>query len=133
MTEWAHARTGIDIHPGAEIGSHFYIDHGTGTVIGETSRIGSHVKIYQSVGLIARSLSGGRALFGKRRHPTLEDNVTVYAGATIMGGDTVVGAGSTIGASVFLNRSVPANSLVINEEARIIVLQKRSDLADYQI
>lgn len=133
MTEWAHARTGIDIHPGAEIGSHFYIDHGTGTVIGETSRIGSHVKIYQSVGLIARSLSGGRALHGKRRHPTLEDNVTVYAGATIMGGDTVVGAGSTIGASVFLNRSVPANSLVINEEARIIVLQKRSDLADYQI
>ncbi len=133
MTEYAHSRTGIDIHPGAEIGSHFYIDHGTGTVIGETSRIGEHVKIYQSVGLIARSLSGGRALHGKRRHPTLEDRVTVYAGATIMGGDTVVGAGSTIGASVFLNRSVPANSLVINEEARIIVLQKRSDLADYQI
>jgi serine O-acetyltransferase len=133
MTEYAHSRTGIDIHPGAEIGSHFYIDHGTGTVIGETSRIGSHVKIYQSVGLIARSLSGGRALHGKRRHPTLEDHVTVYAGATIMGGDTVVGAGSTIGASVFLNRSVPANSLVINEEARIIVLPKRSDLADYQI
>ena len=133
MTEYAHSRTGIDIHPGAEIGSHFYIDHGTGTVIGETSRIGDHVKIYQSVGLIARSLSGGRALHGKRRHPTLEDNVTVYAGATIMGGDTVVGAGSTIGASVFLNRSVPANSLVINEEARIIVLQKRSDIADYQI
>lgn len=133
MTEYAHSRTGIDIHPGAEIGSHFYIDHGTGTVIGETSRIGDHVKIYQSVGLIARSLSGGRSLHGKRRHPTLEDRVTVYAGATIMGGDTVVGAGSTIGASVFLNRSVPANSLVINEEARIIVLQKRSDLADYQI
>jgi len=133
MTEYAHSRTGIDIHPGAEIGAHFYIDHGTGTVIGETSRIGSHVKIYQSVGLIARSLSGGRALHGKRRHPTLEDHVTVYAGATIMGGDTVVGAGSTIGASVFLNRSVPANSLVINEEARIIVLPKRSDLADYQI
>jgi len=133
MTEYAHSRTGIDIHPGAEIGSHFYIDHGTGTVIGETSRIGRHVKIYQSVGLIARSLSGGRTLHGKRRHPTLEDHVTVYAGATIMGGDTVVGTGSTIGASVFLNRSVPANSLVINEEARIIVLQKRSDLADYQI
>jgi len=133
MTEWAHARTGIDIHPGAEIGSHFYIDHGTGTVIGETARLGSHVKLYQSVGLVARSLSGGRALHGVRRHPTLEDRVTVYAGATIMGGDTVVGAGSTIGASVFLNRSVPANSLVINEEARIIVLQKRSDLADYQI
>jgi serine O-acetyltransferase len=133
MTEWAHSRTGIDIHPGAEIGSHFYIDHGTGTVIGETSRIGSRVKIYQGVGLIARSLSGGRALHGKRRHPTLEDGVTVYSGATIMGGDTVVGAGSTIGAGVFLNRSVPANSLVLNEEARIIVLQKRSDLADYQI
>jgi serine O-acetyltransferase len=133
MTEYAHSRTGIDIHPGAEIGSHFYIDHGTGTVIGETSRIGDHVKIYQSVGLIARSLSGGRALHGKRRHPTLEDRVTVYAGATIMGGDTVIGAGSTIGASVFLGRSVPANSLVINEEARIVVLQKHSDIADYQI
>ena len=133
MTEWAHSRTGIDIHPGAAIGTHFYIDHGTGTVIGETSRIGDRVKIYQGVGLIARSLSGGRALHGKRRHPTLEDGVTVYSGATIMGGDTVVGAGSTIGAGVFLNRSVPANSLVINEEARIIVLQKRSDLAGYQI
>jgi len=133
MTEWAHARTGIDIHPGAEIGSHFYIDHGTGTVIGETSRIGSRVKLYQSVGLVARSLSGGRALHGTRRHPTLEDRVTVYAGATIMGGDTVVGAGSTIGASVFLNRSVPANSLVINEEARIIVLPKRPGADDWQI
>jgi hemerythrin-like domain-containing protein len=79
------------------------------------------------------ALSAGRALHGTRRHPTLEDRVTVYAGATIMGGDTVVGAGSTIGAGVFLNRSVPASSLVLNEEARIIVLQKRSDLADYQI
>jgi serine O-acetyltransferase len=134
MTEWAHGRTGIDIHPGAEIGSHFYIDHGTGTVIGETTRIGDHVKLYQSVGLVARSLSGGRALFGRKRHPTLEDRVTVYAGATIMGGDTVVGAGSTIGASVFLGRSVPANSIVINEEARIVVLPKGAGIpGDFQI
>jgi serine O-acetyltransferase len=134
MTEWAHGRTGIDIHPGAEIGARFYIDHGTGTVIGETSRIGENVKLYQSVGLVARSLSGGRALHGKKRHPTLEDNVTVYAGATIIGGDTVVGAGSTIGASVFLNRSVPANSIVLNEEARIVVLPKGAGLAgDFQI
>jgi len=125
MTEWAHARTGIDIHPGAEIGPHFYIDHGTGTVIGETSRIGEHVKIYQSVGLIARSLSGGRALHGKRRHPTLEDHVTVYAGATIMGGDTVVGEGSTIGANVFLTASVPPHSLVIQEEANLKIMSKK--------
>jgi serine O-acetyltransferase len=134
MTEWAHGRTGIDIHPGAEIGSHFYIDHGTGTVIGETARLGSHVKLYQNVGLVARSLSAGRALHGTRRHPTLEDRVTVYSGATILGGDTVVGAGSTIGAGVSLNRSVPANSLVLTEEARIIVLPKGAGITgDFQI
>jgi serine O-acetyltransferase len=107
MTEWAHARTGIDLHPGAQIGSHFFVDHGTGTVIGETSIIGSHVKMYQGVGLVARSLAAGQQLRGQKRHPTLEDRVTIYAGATIMGGDTVVGEGSTIGANVFLTASVP--------------------------
>jgi len=124
MTEWAHARTGIDIHPGASIGSHFFIDHGTGVVIGETATIGSHCKLYQGVSLIARSLSGGQALRGKKRHPTLEDGVTIYAGATIMGGDTVVGAGSTVAASVFLTHSVPPRSLVFYEERQLQILDK---------
>jgi serine O-acetyltransferase len=124
MTEWAHSRTGIDIHPGAEIGSHFFIDHGTGVVIGETSHIGAHVKLYQGVSLIARSLAGGQALRGRKRHPTIEDEVTVYAGTTIMGGDTVVGAGCTIGASVFLTHSVPPRSLVFYEETRLRILDK---------
>jgi len=112
MTEWAHGRTGIDIHPGAQIGTHFFIDHGTGVVIGETVQIGAHVKLYQGVGLVARSLAAGQGLRGKKRHPTLEDNVTVYANATIVGGDTVVGRGSTIGASVFLMESVPENHVL---------------------
>ena len=124
MTEWAHARTGIDIHPGAQIGSHFFIDHGTGVVIGETAIIGAHCKLYQGVSLIARSLSGGQALRGKKRHPTLEDHVTLYAGATIMGGDTVVGAGSTVAASVFLTHSVPPRSLVFYEERQLQLLDK---------
>jgi serine O-acetyltransferase len=124
MTEWAHSRSGIDIHPGAQIGSHFFIDHGTGVVIGETAVIGSHVKLYQGVSLIARSLSGGQSLRGKKRHPTLEDHVTLYAGATIMGGDTVVGAGSTVAASVFLTHSVPPRSLVFYEERQLQILNK---------
>jgi serine O-acetyltransferase len=126
MTEWAHSRTGIDIHPGAHIGPYFFIDHGTGVVIGETSIMGKNAKLYQGVSLIARSLAGGQALKGKRRHPQLEDNVTIYAGATVMGGDTVVGAGSTIGASVFLTHSVPPRSLVLIEEAALKVLDKDS-------
>jgi len=124
MTEWAHARTGIDIHPGARIGSHFFIDHGTGVVVGETSVIGSHVKMYQGVALIGRSLSGGQMLKGVRRHPTIEDNVTIYAGATIMGADTIIGAGSTVGANVFLTHSVPAKSLVFYEEKQLRILDK---------
>src|SRR4029077_21216068 len=124
MTEWAHSRTGMDLHPGARIGTHFFVDHGTGTVIGETAEIGDHVKLYQGVGLVARSLAAGQALRGQKRHPTLEDRVTVYAGATIIGGDTVVGAGSTIGASVFLTRSVPTNSLVVSEATRVRVTPK---------
>jgi serine O-acetyltransferase len=124
MTEWAHARSGIDIHPGAHIHSHFFIDHGTGVVIGETSVIGSHVKLYQGVSLIAKSLAGGQRLRGKKRHPTIEDNVTVYAGTTIMGGDTVIGAGSTIGANVFLTHSLPPRSLVFYEEKQLRILDK---------
>jgi len=125
MTEWAHSRTGIDIHPGAEIGSHFFIDHGTGVVVGETAKIGSHVKLYQGVSFIARSLSAGQALRGKKRHPTIEDGVCIYAGTTIMGGDTVIGANSTIGANVFLTRSVPPNSLVYYEEKEVAIVPKR--------
>jgi len=136
MTEWAHSRTGIDLHPGARIGTHFFIDHGTGTVVGETAVIGNQVKLYQGVGLVARSLAAGQALRGHKRHPTLEDRVTVYAGATIIGGDTIVGAGSTIGASVFLTSSVPANSLVVPEATRVRVTPKHpqeGDSLDYQI
>lgn len=126
MTEWAHALTGIDIHPGAQIGSHFFIDHGTGVVIGETSVIGRRVKLYQGVALIGRSLAGGQALKGQRRHPTIGDDVTVYAGTTIMGADTVIGAGSTIGANVFLTHSVPSRSLVFYEEKQLRILDKRN-------
>jgi serine O-acetyltransferase len=124
MTEWAHGRTGIDMHPGAHIKSHFFIDHGTGVVIGETSIIGSHVKLYQGVSLVARSLSGGQQLKGVKRHPTVEDNVTIYAGTTVIGGDTVIGAGSTIGANVFLTHSVPPRSLVFYEEKSLRLLSK---------
>ncbi len=135
MTEWAHARTGLDLHPGARIGSHFFVDHCTGTVVGETCVLGSHVKLYQGVGLVARSLSGGQQLRGQKRHPTLEDRVTVYAGSTIMGGDTVVGAGSTIGANVFLTTSVPPDSLVVADEVKVKVLAKaeRAARIDFQI
>ncbi|MDB6138371.1 MAG: Serine acetyltransferase [Verrucomicrobiaceae bacterium] len=125
MTEWAHSRTGIDIHPGAQIGSHFFIDHGTGVVIGETAQIGGHVKLYQGVGLVARSLAAGQGLRGKKRHPTLEDHVTVYANATIVGGDTIVGRGSTIGASVFLMESVPENHVLALGDQELKLSERR--------
>ena len=125
MTEWAHARTGMDLHPGAQIGSHFFVDHCTGTVIGETAIIGSNVKMYQGVGLVAKSLAAGQALRGQKRHPTIEDRVTIYANATIMGGDTIVGEGSTIGANVFLTNSVPPNSIVVQEDANVKVMRKK--------
>jgi serine O-acetyltransferase len=124
MTEWAHSRTGTDIHPGAKIGEYFFIDHCTGTVIGETCEIGARVKMYQGVSLIARSLAGGQQLRGTKRHPTIEDGVTIYSGTTIMGGDTVIGAGSTIGANVFLTHSVPPRSLVFYEEKQLRILNK---------
>jgi serine O-acetyltransferase len=110
ITEHAHSRTGVDISPGATIGERFFIDHGTGVVIGETSHIGNDVKLYQGVTLGA--LSVPRRDDQKKRHPTLEDNVTIYAGATILGGDTVIGAGSVIGGNVWLTRSVPPGSKV---------------------
>lgn len=117
MTEHAHSVTGIDIHPGATIGERFFIDHGTGVVIGETCRIGNNVKIYQGVTLGALSIprdERGRALRGGKRHPTIEDDVVIYAGATILGGNTVIGKGSVIGGNVWLIESVPPGSKVIN-------------------
>jgi serine O-acetyltransferase len=110
MSEDVHGRTGIDIHPGATIGESFYIDHGTGLVVGETTTIGNHVKLYQGVSLGALSVS--RRLQDKKRHPTIEDHVTIYAGATILGGDTVVGHHSVVGGNVWLVKSVPPYSVV---------------------
>ena len=130
MTEWAHARTGMDLHPGATIGSHFFIDHGTGTVVGETSLIGNHVKMYHGVTLGARSTSGGQQLRGKKRHPTIEDRVTIYPGATILGGETVIGEGSTIGGNVFIMDSVAPHSLVIYDGLDMRVLSKKNPKAD---
>ena len=125
MTEWAHCRTGMDLHPGARIGSHFFVDHCTGTVVGETCEIGDHVKMYHGVTLGAKSTSGGQQLRGTKRHPTIEDNVTIYPGATILGGETVIGHGSTIGGNVFLTSSVPPYSLVIFEGVTVKVLCQR--------
>lgn len=119
LSEYAHSRTGIDIHPGASIGPSFFIDHGTGVVIGETTEIASGVKIYQGVTLGALSFpkdENGQLIRDQKRHPTIEDGVVIYANATVLGGKTVVGAGSVIGASVSLNRSVPANTVVTIEK-----------------
>ena len=127
MTEWAHSRTGIDIHPGAKIGSHFFIDHGTGVVIGETSKIGSHVKLYHGVTLGARSFAkddAGHIVKGGKRHPNVEDNLTIYPNSTILGGETVIGTNSTIGANVFLMHSVPPDSLVVYEEKQLVIRDK---------
>lgn len=113
MTEHAHGKTGIDIHPGATIGKHFFIDHGTGIVIGETTTIGDHVKIYQGVTLGGLSTKGGQAIKGTKRHPDIRDYVTIYSGASILGGTTVIGEGSTIGGNAFVTSSVPANTTVL--------------------
>jgi serine O-acetyltransferase len=135
MAEWAHSRTGMEIHPGAQIGTHFFVDHCTGTVVGETASIGNHVKMYHGVTLGAKSTSGGQQLRGKKRHPTIEDRVTIYPGATILGGDTVIGAGSTIGGNVFLMESVEPNSLVIYDGLDMRVLNKadKTTAIDFQI
>ena len=115
MTEQAHSQTGIDINPGADIGEFFCIDHGTGIVIGETTVIGSHVKIYQGVTLGALSTRKGQALSGVKRHPTIEDNVVIYANATILGGDTVIGENSVIAGNTFITASVPKNTRVTSK------------------
>lgn len=130
MTEWAHSRTGVDLHPGASIGPYFFIDHGTGAVVGETCVIGERVKIYHGVTLGARSTSGGQQLRGVKRHPTIEDCVTIYPGATILGGETVIGARSTIGGNVFLLESVPPDSLVVSEDVQVSVKTKTKPKRD---
>ena len=112
MTEYAHSRTGIDIHPGAQIGKYFFIDPGTGIVVGETTVIGDYVKIYQGVTIGALSTRGGQSLRGKKRHPTIEDRVTIYAGASILGGDTVIGHDAVIGSNAFIVSSVEPESKV---------------------
>ncbi|ETP73437.1 serine acetyltransferase [Lachnospiraceae bacterium JC7] len=112
MTEYAHGKTGIDIHPGAIIGDYFFIDHGTGIVIGETTVIGDHVKIYQGVTLGGLSTRGGQSLKGKKRHPTIGNNVTIYSNASILGGETVIGENTVIGGNTFITRSIDANTRV---------------------
>ncbi len=129
LSERAHAVTGIDIHPGARIGSDFFIDHGTGVVIGETTVIGDRVKLYQGVTLGALSFSRdaqGRPVKGVKRHPDVEDDVTIYSGATILGGKTVIGARSTIGANVWLTHSIPPDSTVYNQQPKPLIRKNRS-------
>jgi serine O-acetyltransferase len=126
MTEWAHTQTGADIHPGAEIGDSFFIDHATGAVVGETTVIGAHVKLYQGVTLGARSLprdERGRIIRGSKRHPTVEDRVTVYANATVLGGETTLGEGSVIGGSTFVTESVPPHAQVALKAPELRVVQ----------
>ncbi|MEE3330457.1 MAG: serine O-acetyltransferase EpsC [Myxococcota bacterium] len=128
MSEYAHGRTGIDIHPGATIGHHFFIDHGTGVVIGETAQIGERVRVYQGVTIGAASVRDSDELRGQKRHPTVEDDVTIYAGATILGGGTTIGRGSVIGGNVWITESVPPNSRVMAEPARNQVQRDDDDL-----
>lgn len=139
MTEHAHSLTGIDMHPGAKLGQRFFIDHGTGVVIGETTEIGNNVKIYQGVTLGALAPDFGQALRGQKRHPTIEDDVTIYAGATILGGDTVIGRGSVIGGNVFITQSVPPQNRVSAEPPKLKYRDRRKrdrpqdEFLDFQI
>ena len=135
MSEYAHSKTGIDIHPGAVIGCHFFVDHGTGVVVGETTIIGNRVKLYHGVTLGAFSNRKGRLDRGKKRHPTLEDDVTIYPNATVLGGGTVVGKGAVIGGNVWLTSSVPPNANVTIEDPRLRIRHDDEPIAggDYQI
>ena len=132
MSEYIHHRTGIDIHPGAQIGERFFIDHGTGVVIGETTVIGTNVKVYQGVTLGALSFpkdERGQIIRDRKRHPTLEDDVTIYANATILGGDTVVGRGSVVGGNVWLTESVPPSTKIVIEAPKQRFLTKKTEAA----
>ena len=127
MTEYAHSITGIDIHPGAAIGDYFFIDHGTGIVIGETTVIGSHVKIYQGVTLGGLTTRGGQSLRGKKRHPTIEDNVTIYAGASVLGGETVIGQNSVIGSNAFITKSIAPCTTVSMKNVELQYKERNCD------
>jgi serine O-acetyltransferase len=139
MTEWAHSKTGIDIHPGAKIGQHFFIDHGTGVVIGETCEIGNHVKLYQGVTLGALSFAtdgDGNLVRGQKRHPTIEDGVVIYANATVLGGATVIGHHSVIGSSVWLTRSLEPRTTVVLEKPKLKIRSEMDEMhpdASFQI
>jgi serine O-acetyltransferase len=133
MTEHAHSRTGIDIHPGARLGDSFFIDHGTGVVIGETTQIGKNVKLYQGVTLGAVAPAFGQLLRGQKRHPTIEDDVTIYAGATILGGDTVIGQGAVIGGNVFITSSVPPLNQVSAEPPKLKYRDRRPKSARSEV
>ena len=139
MTEWAHSRTGIDIHPGATIGEYFFIDHGTGVVIGETCEIGNQVKLYQGVTLGALSFAtdgDGNLVRGQKRHPTIEDRVVIYANATILGGATVIGHDCVIGSNVWLTRSVGPHTTVVLEKPKLRMRAEVEELSpefDYVI
>ena len=134
MSEHAHSRTGVDIHPGATIGRSFFIDHATGVVIGETTEIGEHVKIYQGVTLGALSTKGGRSLKDKKRHPTIEDHVTIYSGASILGGRTIIGRGAIIGGNAFITKSVaPGTQISVkNQELRYDKSRDELEQVDFE-
>lgn len=132
MTEYAHSATGIDIHPGATIGRYFFIDHGTGIVVGETTQIGDHVKIYQGVTLGALSTSGGQKLKSVKRHPTIEDNVTIYSGASILGGETVIGKDSVVGGNVFITKSIAPGTRVSVKNQELLFKHGKSERVQTQ-
>ena len=133
MTEYAHSRTGVDINAGATIGEYFFIDHATGVVIGETTEIGNHVKVYQGVTLGALSTRAGQLLSGVKRHPTICDNVTIYSNASVLGGETVIGEGAVISGSAFVIESVPAGSRVSVANQDVTVRQPRKAAQDYEL
>ena len=126
MSEYAHGRTGIDINPGATIGEYFFIDHGTGVVIGETTTIGNNVKLYQGVTLGALSTRKGQQLSGVKRHPTIEDNVTIYSNSSVLGGETVIGENTIIGGNTFITESIPANSKVSAKSPELVIKKPRT-------
>ncbi|MQN01783.1 MAG: serine acetyltransferase [Lachnospiraceae bacterium] len=130
MTEYAHSVTGIDIHPGAQIGRYFCMDHGTGVVVGSTTIIGDHVKVYQGVTLGALSTAAGQALHGIKRHPTIKDNVTIYSGASILGGETVIGEGSVIGSNAFITKSIPAGTRVTIKNQELVMKGKDGSIIE---
>lgn len=126
MTEYAHDHTGIDINPGATIGEYFFIDHGTGVVIGETTTIGNNVKLYQGVTLGALSTRKGQQLSGVKRHPTIEDNVTIYSNSSVLGGETIIGENTIIGGNTFITESIPANSKVSAKSPELLIKKPRT-------